>query len=217
MPADATPRQTVTIHELQHVVVGNDVQRRQLPQQVHSLCAIPEAAENQLSDHEWMGGDGTVFKIADQCGNGSAEMIDPDRRIDEDHREPLAGRRLRGARARLSEPPSAARRCALRWAISARKPACTTAVFSARPVRLRAFSSNASSRINVVRICIIVPCSYAYVKPAPGGQTGAHDTAGREGGGGGQGRVRQVRVQSARPGSNASIGMIFAPLSLQKA
>jgi hypothetical protein len=146
----------MTAHKFQHIVVGRDVQRRQLAQEIHGLDAVLEVAQCQLADHEGMGRDGTFFEIVDQIRKGSTEVIDPDRCVDEDHRDAFVGR-LRGARARVSVPPRAARRCALRWTISARRPACTTAVFSARPVSLRAFSSNSSSRIRVVRICIIVP------------------------------------------------------------
>ena len=73
----------------------------------------------------------------------------------------LAGRRLRGAAARRSEPPSAASRLALSRATSARSPSCTTAVFSRMPLSAWARAISSASRTRVVRIHISMHHLYA--------------------------------------------------------
>ena len=87
---------------------------------------------------------------------GHAQVVDPDRCIDQNHADFRATLDLRRGleRAFVSEPPNAANRMALSRAMSASKPARTTAVFSRSPLNCVARPSNASSMFKVVRICI---------------------------------------------------------------
>jgi hypothetical protein len=102
--------------------------------------------------------------VRGQNGVVSAQMVYPNRCIDEDHLADRRAVRRRGtARRRGSDPPSAANLRALSRAISARSPSCTSAVFSCTPVTPRAFATRSSSRISVVRICISVADQCIFV------------------------------------------------------
>jgi IS5 family transposase len=97
-------------------------------------------------------------------------VIDPDGGIDQDQpdlvRRAARARRRGGRRKPFSEPPRAASLRALSRAINASRPAWTIAVFSFRPVRLRALARRSSSRISVVLICISMPFGYALIQLA---------------------------------------------------
>jgi hypothetical protein len=84
----------------------------------------------------------------------SAEMIDPDRRIDE-HARCIQRRRRIGSRFG-SDPPRRPRRLALSRAMSAFKPSRTREVFSVSPVRREASRRSFSSIFKVVLICIVM-------------------------------------------------------------
>ena len=77
------------------------------------------------------------------------EVIDPHRRIDENHAA-LLGRRRRIARRWASLPPRSASRRALCWAISAFRPSWTSDAFSFRPVRRDACFRRSSSIVRFV-------------------------------------------------------------------
>lgn len=108
--------------ELQHLIVARYAQGREFAEQINCLGGLSKMAERQLTDDERMRHHAAVPEFADQHWDGSSKVIDPDGRVDEDHRD-FVGRRRRGALARLSLPPRAARRRALCWTMSARKPA----------------------------------------------------------------------------------------------
>jgi hypothetical protein len=63
-------------------------------------------------------------------------------------------------------PPSAARRRACSQAMRALRPACTTEVFSCRPLSSRALASSSSSMIMVVRMCMNMAYTCISVKVA---------------------------------------------------
>ena len=94
-------------------------------------------------------------------------MVDPDGRIDQDHRDGRVRGRASGSverTGRFSErrQPS----CAL-LATRASRPARTTAVFSRRPLSSVARPSRASSMFRVVRICINMPVRCIRLEDGP--------------------------------------------------
>jgi hypothetical protein len=146
--------------EREHEGVRDDGQRRKGMEQLQDFVAPRQLTECKLADDERMAHHLAVLEPPHQLAIRPAKMVDPDGGVDERHRG-RAGRLRLGARARLSDPPRAARRAALRSAISARSPAWTTAVFSDIPVSRFALSTSASSRIMVVRMHIIIAEGYA--------------------------------------------------------
>ncbi len=80
-------------------------------------------------------------------------MVDPDGGVGEDHAR-VRARRRRIRLRRFSVPPSSASRRAFSRRINTSSPVRTRAVLSAIPVSFAARSSNASSMISVVCICI---------------------------------------------------------------
>jgi hypothetical protein len=122
-PADPAPEKGMSSDELQHIIVAHYAQGREFAEQINSLGGLSKMTERQLTDEERMRHHAAVPEFAHQRWDGSSKVIDPDGRVDEDHRDVFVGRRRRGALARLSLPPRAARRRALCWTMSARKPA----------------------------------------------------------------------------------------------
>jgi hypothetical protein len=122
-----------------------------------------EISARQLADNERVDPNFSPPKSLCQRSRASTEMIDPHRSIDQDQRRFL-GLRRRTALISFSVPPRAANLLALSIAMRASRPACRSAVFSSRPVNLRAFSSKSSSKFSVVRICINMHKSDRWVK-----------------------------------------------------
>jgi hypothetical protein len=155
--ANAAARKLVAVDELEGLVMVRHLGSGHLPEKAEDLRASLQPAERQLTEDERVDENEPVAQKRLQPRVASAQMVDPDRRIDQDQRGALRVRRARrrGARRKaFSEPPRAARRRALSRAISASRPALTIAVFSLKPVRLRALSRRSSSRISVVLICM---------------------------------------------------------------
>lgn len=119
-PAESRCRKIMLFDEAQDAFVRRSFDDRQCLQQLQHFRPPPDVAQGHLTNDERMAPNCAVVQSFLQIGICLSEMIDPDGRIDQGHRD---GRRRRGARARLSEPPIAARRPALRWAINARSPA----------------------------------------------------------------------------------------------
>jgi hypothetical protein len=121
------------------------------------FAAMTQVAAGQLADDVVVTQHLLRFQQLRQPGIASPEVINPHRRVDEDHKPPRgAERRRRTGAAPESEPPSAASRRALARAISASRPAWIRAVFSSMRVSRRASASRRSSMFNVVFICINV-------------------------------------------------------------
>src|SRR5712692_6412674 len=156
-PAHAAASEVVSVDELEGLVVAGGLCPRHFLEKTEHLGAPLQPAERQLTHDERVDENEPALQKGREPRVAFAQMIDPDRCVDENQRGVLPeGRaRRRGARRRsLSEPPSAASLRALSRAIKASRPAWTIAVFSFRPVRLRALSRRSSSRISVVLICI---------------------------------------------------------------
>src|SRR5687768_14996696 len=82
----------------------------------------------------------------------AAEVLDPNRGVDEDHR---GGSRRRGGAFRLGLlPPKSANRRAASRSTSAFSPRLTNSDFSLIPVYSWAAASNSSSRVTVVRMAV---------------------------------------------------------------
>jgi hypothetical protein len=155
-PAQAAAHQTVGLDERQDFLVLDDRSSREISQELEDLSSILQQTTGELSRHEGMTEHLLIKKQLAEVLVGSSKVVDPYRRVDEDHAgfERARVRRRGMRRALLSDPPNAASRLALSRATSASRPALTTAVFSRRPLSWAARSSNASSMFKVVRICI---------------------------------------------------------------
>jgi IS5 family transposase len=140
---------------------------RQLAEKSEDLRPSAHSSESQLADDEWVSKNEPILEKPTETGISAPQVVDPDGRVDERQSaalRPDGGRRRRARRRPFSEPSSAASRRALSRATRASRPAWTIAVFSFRPVSLRALSSSSSSRISVVLICINMAYLYASVK-----------------------------------------------------
>jgi len=163
-PADTAAGELVTVDELEDLVIVRGRRPWHLPEKTKDLGTSLQSAECQLTQDEWMDENEPLAQKAFQPLVAAAQVIDPNRRVDEDQEGVLRvrrERRLGTPRSLFSEPPSAASLRALSRAIRASRPAWTIAVFSLRPVRLLALSKRASSRISVVLICISMLDEYA--------------------------------------------------------
>jgi hypothetical protein len=150
--------------------VSDDWSSRESSQELEDLSSILQQATGELSHDEGMTEHLLIKKQVAEMLVGSSKVVDPYRRVDEDHTgfERARVRRRGMRRALLSDPPNAASRLALSRATSASRPALTTAVFSRSPLSWAARSSNASSMFSVVRICISMAISCISVKVVAG-------------------------------------------------
>jgi hypothetical protein len=153
-PTKSSPHQTTTFDKRKNFVVirdGNDPQRTQEVEQLGSVRQMPA---RQLPYDEGMYLHLIRVELSGELRVPLSQVLNPNRGIDEHGNYFFVPVLLRGtARSARSVPPRAARRRALSRAMSASKPACTTAVFSRIPVSFWARSSSLSSIIKVVLIC----------------------------------------------------------------
>lgn len=111
------PHEPAAFDELQYFAVSRDVCRRQFRKKGEDFPPVVQRAASQLSDDKRMGKDFFILQRLDEAWNRMVQMIDPDRTVDEDQED----RRLRGAFACGSLPPSRAKRRAASRAINARR------------------------------------------------------------------------------------------------
>ena len=129
---DAAPEQPLTIDELQHFSVRGAVRLRQPPQHAQNLRTPPQIAERELTQHERVPEHLAVAQQRREYRAGRPQVIDPDRRVDEDHAG--FGRR-RGILFRSgSLPPSRANRRAASRSTNALSASRMSADFSRIPV-----------------------------------------------------------------------------------
>ena len=152
-PAQPGAVQSIPLHELKNLGVVRRFRRRQLPKQGNDLDAVPQIPTGQLADHKRMAQHVIVQEQSLQPRDALAEMVHPDRRVDQDHPR-CPDRLLRIGASDVSVPPSSASRRALSRATSASRPARTSDVFSWIPVSLAARLRSASSMFSVVLIHI---------------------------------------------------------------
>jgi hypothetical protein len=147
--AQAYPVKSPELHKAKHFSVAYDRGARQIAKQPKNRRAILQRSECQLADDHGVDADLRILQQVDQACLRSVKMVDPHRRIDQDHAE----RRWRGAdAARGSLPPRPARRRELSRAMSASKPSRTNVDFDDCPVSSAAFWMSSSSRLRVVRM-----------------------------------------------------------------
>lgn len=128
--ATAGPAQVVGVDERKRLVIRGNLRNRQSSQERKDKIALSQIAESNFSDDERMGENTPLPERRRERLVARAQMIDPDRRVYQNH----FGRRRGGAFAFGSLPPSNARRRALSRSIKARKASRTTADFSWMPV-----------------------------------------------------------------------------------
>ena len=118
------------------------------------LLAFGQGLRMQLEKNRRSTGENlAIIEEARQDRIAVAEMVDPDRAVDQDH---AASDRRRGATAASgSEPPRRTRRAALSRSISAFSASRTSDDFSVRPVNACARAISSSSRARVVRIACL--------------------------------------------------------------
>ena len=109
-----------------------------------------EVSGRNLAHDECVHGDFAPFECRCQSRVMETQMVDPDRRIDDDDFFMLRRRGIGFIRGSL--PPSLASLRAASRAPSERSASFSGAVRSSMPVRRRASASTASSRLTVVRM-----------------------------------------------------------------
>src|SRR5262245_828152 len=151
--ADTAPHQRTPLQEAKRLLVGCHWYRGQAAEQLEHLAPIPEVTAGQLADDEWMRQHTPGGELIGEGGASGAEMLHPDRRVDQDQRpfRPFV-RRRRGTRSEGSVPPRRASRRALSRSINARSPSWIRAVRSLMPVRRCASARRSSSTLSVVRM-----------------------------------------------------------------
>jgi hypothetical protein len=147
--SQAPPGQIAHLEEGDDLIVAGHRSPGKLSQQGDDLCSVLQVAARQLADDERMAEDLPGLQESDQPLVAVSQVIDPDRRVDQDG---YRSRRLGIGLDRFSVPPSLARRLALSRSISASSPSLTSLVFSLVPVISAAFFRSSSSMFRVVLI-----------------------------------------------------------------
>src|SRR5260221_11783319 len=150
--------QLVTFDEVEGLLISGHGTGRQHREQVEDFAPLCQLTASELTDHKRMDQDLAAVECLHEGWIRLVEVVDPDGRVDEDHE----GRRLRGAFASRSLPPSRASLLALSRAINARRPSWISAVRSCVPVNRWASEINCSSRLMVVRISPSVDASMIH-------------------------------------------------------
>jgi hypothetical protein len=135
-------------------------------QKIEDKVPTAQIPAGQFSNYEGMFENLPLVQEINQPVIAFPEMIDPDRRVDEDHTIGSVRRRGTGWSS-FMDPPRAARRRALSRAIRVSSPRRTRDVFSRMPVSSAAVRRRVSSMFRVVLICIDMLFLYIFVKPKP--------------------------------------------------
>src|SRR5262245_61046870 len=142
--SNTSAKQCMQVDELQHLAIVGDHGLRQFRKGADYQIALTDGTEGQLAGHKRMHEHLAATEQARKKTIAAAQMIDPDRRVDQNHAG--SSRRLGGALNSGSLPPRRASRRALSRSISAFNASRTSADFSCKPVRVRASATNSSSR-----------------------------------------------------------------------
>ena len=130
--ADAAPEQRGMVYEAQDLRIRGGAGSRKTRQHPQYEFALTQVAQSELADNEWMCQRCASFEQLRKGRVTVAEMLDPNRRIDQDHAP--ADRRLGGALRSGSVPPRRAKRRALSRSISALSASRIRLDFSLSPV-----------------------------------------------------------------------------------
>ena len=160
--ADPAPHEGVAFNKEEDLVIIGFGDDGQCVQQRYDFLTVTEIPTGELAQDERMEDGAFSFQQRAEAPARFSEVVNPHRRVDKDHYAVLR----RGIRcASGSEPPRAARRCALCRATSASSPIRTKVVFSRTPVSREASFRIASSILSVVFIwasmgvtCVCVNC-----------------------------------------------------------
>jgi hypothetical protein len=128
--ADTSPIQMLVLHERHRFGVARHECMRQTPHLIEEEPAARQIAHGDFPDHERVRQHLSFIQQPDQRRIGTTKVIDPDRRIDQDH----LGRRRRPATKSGAVPPNRARRLAASRSTNAFRPSRTKADFSVSPV-----------------------------------------------------------------------------------
>ncbi len=110
--AYAFAMQGMAFDEVQDLVAVCDDGRRQILQQFEDRAAFAQVSTSYLADHERMHHDGRTLQQVYQARIATAQVVNPDRRVDQDQAD--VPDRLRGAAfSAACVPPKRARRLAL--------------------------------------------------------------------------------------------------------
>jgi hypothetical protein len=130
--ADPAPKQTVVADEVQNLVIGSDAGLWQIQHGIQDDVALTEIAERELAKNKGVRQHLSGLEELDKRLAPGAEMVYPNRGIDQNHGG--LDRRRGGAFNPRSLPPSLANRRALSRSIRALSASLTRADFSVRPV-----------------------------------------------------------------------------------
>jgi hypothetical protein len=150
--ADTRSVQAFLVDQPEHLVIFGHHRLGETAQQRDDLVTVAQVQQRQLSSHPGMRQHRVALEQTDQSGVSPAEVVDPNRGVD----QYLRGRgRRRGTWARDGwVPPSRASRRALSRSIRAASASRTTAVFPVLPVRRCASARMSSSKARVVRTAV---------------------------------------------------------------
>jgi hypothetical protein len=154
-PADPLTVQMLALNHKHHFLMLGDLRFGQSLEQSKDLHPIAQCPACQLTDDEGMGQHLTAFQEGPKHAVSSAQMLDPNGRVDEGHATRPGRRRLIVLKPG-SVPPSLANRCALSRAINASSPMRTSAVFLETPVNRAARRRREGSMLRVVLIVCIM-------------------------------------------------------------
>jgi hypothetical protein len=136
--------------EMQYLLVRGDDGLWHALQSVRDMTAWFQMAQRKFTNYKGMYQDLTSIKQLSESGVAPAQMIDPNRGVDQNH---LGGARRRlGATNRGWLPPKRAMRRAASRSMSALSASRTKADFSFTPVKACALFISSSSSAKVVRM-----------------------------------------------------------------
>src|SRR5664280_2768216 len=145
---DSESKQAPGFDQGHHLGLRGDLCLWEVAQETEDVAATRELAERELADHPWVSQYLGFLEERGELRISVAEVVDPDRGVNEDHADVV---RRRGIALKVgSLPASWARRRALSRSISARSACRTSARSSLDPVKRWASRIRSSSRASVV-------------------------------------------------------------------
>ena len=84
--ADAAAHELLLLDKEQHFIFGGGGQSREGLQQTQHFRAVAEIAASHFADYEIVGADEVLLQQGGQRRTAAAQVVDPDRGVDQDHR-----------------------------------------------------------------------------------------------------------------------------------
>src|SRR5438132_10287028 len=150
-PAYPPAMQPLALNNAHHFLVLRPLRLGQGLEQGKDLLPVAQNPACQLTDDERMDQHLRVLQEGLELAVSSAQVIDPDGRVNEDHAT-RPDRRRRIPLKPSSVPPNLAVPWALSWASRASRPMRTSAVFLETPVNRAARRMREDSMFKVVRM-----------------------------------------------------------------